>query len=192
MKTNIERFFDEKAPTWDQSAEKDLARISDLLDSLPLARGMKVLDVACGTGIITPLLANKTGEKTKGIDISSEMIKVAKQKYNQNNQLEFECEDFLSFKETGYDFIIIFNAYPHFLEPKKVCLSLANAIKPNGYFAILHDISRKTLHQCHSHCQNISRELETPEKEAAVFEDDFKILRSEESDSHYLILGQKK
>jgi ubiquinone/menaquinone biosynthesis C-methylase UbiE len=77
----------EAATTYDQIRFKSLkGRLADKREKeiiaeflSPLHTGSLVLDLACGTGRITGFLLSK-GYKVWGVDISKEMIKVAKEK----------------------------------------------------------------------------------------------------------------
>ncbi|MCI1735365.1 MAG: class I SAM-dependent methyltransferase [Bacilli bacterium] len=192
MADSIEQFFDRQAPDWDRESVETPQLLRGLLARLPLQRGAKVLDVACGTGVMTPFLYERSQRPVKGIDISGKMIEIAKQKYKDNPNLIFEKEDFLSGTEKDYDFVLVFNAYPHFMNPQKFKAAMLSSLKQGGRFAILHDSSRKGLEICHQHCQAISRNLKAPLKEADVFLPEFRILKATEDDSSYLILALKK
>ena len=51
----------------------------ELIKKLELHKGEKVLDVACGTGVLTRLIAEKVGPdgKVEGLDVNPAMLKVA-------------------------------------------------------------------------------------------------------------------
>lgn len=51
-----------------------------LLDSIGVKKGMKLLDVACGTGMVAQA-ASQRGANPVGIDFSKEMISIAKKKF---------------------------------------------------------------------------------------------------------------
>ena len=190
-KNQMVAFFDSMAEEWDKHSKPDPHVIHTLLDSIPLIQGRKVLDVACGTGAITPYLYEKTKEKVKAIDLAPERIKIANTKYGNDSRFLFVNEDFLDKKEEGYDFVVIFDAYPHFLDVKAFDEALAKAVKRGGYFAILHDCSKEELAHHHAHILNLSRLLKPAPEEAEVFQDHFRILKAEETSHTYLILGQK-
>ncbi len=185
-------FFDDKAEGWDRNSQERKEELSSLLSLLPLKKGRKVLDVACGTGVRTPLLEEITQAEVKAIDFSPKRIEKAKEKYKRKKNRVFVCEDFLEGKESGYDFVLIFNAYPHFLDVKEFEASLAKAVRQGGYFAILHDLSRQELTRHHRHCQDLSRELKPAKEEAKPFEKDFTIEKTQEGEHLFLILGKRK
>ena len=189
---NIKAFFNDIAKYWD-NAEDDISRISTLLDELNIKNGDMVLDVGCGKGIITPILHDKSQSKVLAIDISEEMIKGAIEAHKDNDQLEFICGDFL---ETGFnnkfDYIVIFNAYPHFMDTAKLNDAVYKALRKGGRFAIVHSIGRAELNTHHKqHAMGVSRPLEEASIEAKKFEAKFKIEKCLENANSYLIVLQK-
>lgn len=188
---NIEEFFDSKASGWDAKEKITKERLNQLLDLLPIKDNMKICDLGCGTGIITGLLKQRTNCKVIGIDLSSNMIKIAKEKYKDVKDIEFRKEDFYLNKEK-FDFIVIYNAYPHFLDTKKLNEVLYNSLNKDGYFAILHSLSRQHLTNVHSSCNDISFNLSEVNIEASKYKDNFNIIQANEDDSSYLIICQKK
>ena len=79
-KADIIEFFDRRAPSWDAELIRSDRKISIILDNAGVKQGSRVLDVACGTGVLMPDYLSRGAEVT-GIDISPEMIKLAEQKY---------------------------------------------------------------------------------------------------------------
>ena len=96
---NVEKYFDDLAHDWDSFQDCTVGVKRALLESSGIFRGARVLDVACGTGAITEVLHELTGELVKGVDLSGEMIKVAKRKFAGCDWAEFEHVDFLDMKE---------------------------------------------------------------------------------------------
>ncbi len=88
----IKDFFDSLASTWDdknadaQGAKKIVKQFKSQIKDKDL------LDVGCGTGVLYEPL-NKAGLKSyTGIDVSEEMIKIAKENHKSEN---FICDDLL-------------------------------------------------------------------------------------------------
>ena len=134
----IKAFFDNIASCWDNAGD-DMNKINALLDELNIKNGDMVLDVACGKGIITPLLNDRSHEKVLAIDLSDEMIKGAKSKYKGHKDLEFISGDFLEAGfENQFDYIVIYNAYPHFINVEALANVAYKALKKNGHLAIVH------------------------------------------------------
>ena len=74
-----------------------------LIDVLSPKEGDKVLDIGCGTGELTRVLAERVGPggKVIGVDPDKEMLKVANEKYGKSN-LEFLEGNSENFPENQY------------------------------------------------------------------------------------------
>ena len=85
----IEQYFDNLASDWDsfQDCPEDVKRA--LIKSSGINMGARVLDVACGTGAVTEIIHDLTGERVKGVDLSGEMINVARHKFADKKWLIF-------------------------------------------------------------------------------------------------------
>ena len=194
MSSNIvEEFFDFVAPKWDEMESHSIDEKKYLLNKVNINEGDKVLDVACGTGVITGLIHSYSNTNVVGIDISNNMINIAKEKYKNDSWASFYHNDFLDFDETNkYDVAIIYNAFPHFLNSELVVNKLTKILNKNGKFAILHSLSRSELEKHHEHCTNVSRVLQNPIVEAKLFEKDFDILEASETEHTFVLIGRLK
>ena len=192
--TQIRSFFDERAKTWDDHENHDYDKINALLDKVGILEGDCILDLACGTGIISSLLYSRCKRKVTAVDLSEKMIKEAKNKHIDENKVVFKVQDFYSLKDGNYDLIVIFDAYPHFLQLNEFKEALIRNLSDGGRFAIIHDLGRKQLHDCHKgrDVSLLSRDLNDPNKEAEIYKNDFDILKAEEGEDFYLLVGQKK
>lgn len=146
-KKDIISFFDEFAPTWDNINERNDAVITKILDNCGIFVGTRVLDVACGTGVLFPDYISRKANVT-GLDISAEMVKTAKDKFPQIEVICGDAEN-ISFAEK-FDVIMIYNAFPHFPNPEKLIENLAKLLKKGGRISIAHGASREEIHKCHS------------------------------------------
>lgn len=75
--------------------------------------GKQVLDVGCGEGLGTWLLAVECGQ-AKGIDIDRELIEVGETNW-EGPRVSFKCADFLSVKEKQWDAVVSFDVIEHIL-----------------------------------------------------------------------------
>ncbi len=98
-----------------------------------------VLDLACGTGNVSLLLARR-GYQVTGVDLSSRMLQVARKKLSSAGlYAEFIRADMRSFKlaEPVDAAISLFDSINYLLEPDDVMASfrcVADALKPGGMF----------------------------------------------------------
>lgn len=186
------QFFDRLAPSWDENETCPVERKRALLARLPLQAGDRVLDLACGTGVVTGLVHEITSAPVVGVDISPKMIEIARQKYKDEPWASFVEGDLFNVPLARCDFALIYNAYPHFADPKGLSARLEALLDKGGRFAILHSLSRKQLDAHHAHCMDLSRSLEEPQAEARHFAKEFVIDLAQEGDDFYLIAGHKR
>lgn len=97
-----------------------------------------VLDLCCGTGIVTIPLA-KTGLEVVGVDISPAMLGRAREKAGQRENLTFHLQDALEFKTSQRFGLVLMtgNAFQAFLSEDAVRALLATAfehLEPGGVF----------------------------------------------------------
>lgn len=94
----------------------------------------KALDIGCGcTGRFIDLLLNK-GFQPAGIDVSSEMIKLAK---NRHPHIEFHHEDICKYElPNKYDFITAWDSIWHIplAEQENVITKIINSLNVGGVF----------------------------------------------------------
>lgn len=191
--SEIKDFFDRLAPSWDDGAKGKEKEIKTLLGRLGIKKGDDVLDLACGTGVITSYLHDLSSNDVTGLDLYPKMIEGARRNYLDKPWAHFEVGDFLSWPSPKrFDFIVIYNAYPHFLDPQALSSCLAKKLQKGGRFTVVHSLGRKELDEHHSNVpSSISRSLLSPQEEALNFVGDFKIDLAEEGEHFYLLRGVK-
>lgn len=92
-----------------------------------------VLDIACGNGFGSSLLANATSGKVIGGDISEEAIAFSKQKFQKSN-LEFAILDGtrLPFADNYFDKIVSFETIEHTVHYQKMINEFNRILKKDG------------------------------------------------------------
>ncbi|XP_028409538.1 uncharacterized protein LOC114532159 [Dendronephthya gigantea] len=115
------------------------------IDEVNLSPGVKVLDMGCGTGNLTKYIADIVGScgQTVGIDPDVERIKIAQEKYQEVDNLQFHVGDsvtgFPNDNSPFYDVHITMNAFhwfPH--EHKRIYIQKAyQSLKSGGKLVIL-------------------------------------------------------
>lgn len=110
----------------------------ELLGKFRFNGNEKVLDFGCGDGKITAQIARMVDEgKVTGIDISSEMISLAKRKFNSvaYPNLEYRQIDEMSFahsSELSCDLVCSFTVFHLIGDPLKTLKNLKQCLKPHG------------------------------------------------------------
>lgn len=100
-------------------------------------RGLEgsVLDVACGTGDMVQLLAER-GTTVTGVDISEEMISIAKRKAPQATYLLADAEQ-LPFEDNSFDAVTCAFGVRNFVHLEKGLSEMLRVLKPYGTMVIL-------------------------------------------------------
>lgn len=105
---------------------------------LELASGKNVLDIACGEGFGTAILARKAAS-VWGVDISDEAIAYARQKYEKYN-LKYKqgSVESLDFDDDLFDMIVSFETIEHVEElvQDKFLKEASRVLKKNGILVI--------------------------------------------------------
>ena len=151
QKSDVIEFFDRCASTWDADMIKSDVIIGKILDNAEVEAGQDILDVACGTGVMFPYYLERNVASVTGIDISPEMAKIAAGKYADNEAVQVICGDVeeVTF-ERKFDRIVVYNAFPHFPDPKRLIVILASLLKDGGRLTIAHGMSREAIDGHHS------------------------------------------
>ncbi len=95
--------------------------------------GDKVLDIACGTGFGTDIIAGRTSGQVIGGDIAKEAIDECNGRWNKPN-LEFRVLDGtqLDFPDNYFDKIVSFETIEHTGQYQSMAAEFARVLKPGG------------------------------------------------------------
>ena len=176
-KNDVIAFFDRCAPTWDAGMIKSDKIIGKILDNVQVEPGMDVLDVACGTGVMFPYYLELGVASVTGIDISPEMAKIAQEKFADDSRVKVICGDV---EETvfdkKFDVVVVYNAFPHFPDPKNLIKILAGLLKEGGRLTIAHGASREAIDGHHKgSASKVSNGLMSAEKLKNLFAPYFQV-----------------
>ena len=147
-KQDIISFFDRCASSWDANMIRSDAIIDNIMDTANIRKGIDVLDVACGTGVLFPDYQKREVGSLTAIDISPEMTKIARANYPEVAVIcgDVEETDF----SHNFDAIMIYNAFPHFPNPEHLIATLVQKLKESGTLTVAHGMSRAALQSHHS------------------------------------------
>lgn len=190
-KQNVIDFFDRCAPSWDAEMIRDDEIISTILDNAGITAGKRVLDVACGTGVLIGDYLKRDVKSITGIDISPEMTARAKLKFT-DSRVEFFCCDAEQFEsDKKYDAIMIYNAFPHFPDPEKLFSHLTLLLAEGGTLTIAHGMSREKI-DAHHHgaAQEVSVGLMEADRLAALMEKYLTVSIKISDDRMYQVVGE--
>ena len=110
-----------------------------LIDLVKINKNNLVLDVACGTGVVTKQIQKRIGKLgyTVGIDTSTTAIKIAKKWNEKNKNLDFvntDAENFTFSKK--FDVVTCQYALFFFPNSQKALKNMKNSLKKSGTIGI--------------------------------------------------------
>lgn len=191
----IKQYFDNMAASWDAYSNGETDKIVQMLKAAHFPTRAKVLDVACGTGIMVEPILRFHPQKLLATDISPAMIGILESKYSALSCLQTAVQDFYSYDpEEQVDVLTVYNAYPHFLNKRRFRAQLMKCLRPGGRFIIAHGSGRQVINARHdmlgSHC--ISTPLLSCKEEAFRLGSGFVYDVMVESKECYILSGSRK
>ena len=140
----VAREFNRAAKGYDESRiVESFQRRAQILviDKMHLEKGMRILDLGCGTGWGTIYIATRLGGTGEviGLDLSEKMIEQAKQKLSEfiYNNVEFEVGSGSSLDyENYFDYVLSTNAFHHFDNKEEIFCKVWKSLKEDSIFLI--------------------------------------------------------
>ncbi len=100
-------------------------------------KNFSALDVSCGTGEGLLMLREKTSGRIAGVDISEEMLKIAKKKVGGKNiELKKGSVDKLIYDDETFDVVISTEAFHHYPNPENAVKEMTRVLKKGGELII--------------------------------------------------------
>lgn len=132
IRSDFDRIAGVEASPWDANAHYHPL----LLDAVP-KRCPTALDVGCGTGAFTRLLAERA-DHVLGLDLSPEMVRVAQERSRAQSNVVYRVADVMQvdLPVASFDCIVSI-ATLHHLTMEAVLEKLVGALKPGGRLIVL-------------------------------------------------------
>lgn len=139
----IRRDFDRVALASDERWNHNAHYHGRLLRQLP-ERCEQALEIGCGTGSFARLLAERA-ERVLAIDLSPQMIRLARERSASHANIDFVEGDVMShpFSEEQFDCVATLTTLHH-LPLETTLTKIKNALKPGGIFVCLDLYQRST------------------------------------------------
>lgn len=186
-------FFDRLAPEWDSNLVHDDIKINAIFDYAGITKGVSVLDAACGTGVLIPDYLGRDVKKVTAVDISPKMIEIARKKIS-DPRVEFIIDNV----ETAdipevFDRCVLYNAFPHFPNPRSLVCSLAGRLVRGGRLTVAHGLSREKINAHHNgRAGRVSMGLISENDLSRLFGEFFIVDVALSSDAMYVVSGIRK
>ena len=189
----IAEYYDSAALIWDDdSSEAKAARIVTAMVSIQRG-GACVMDVGCGSGAMFADLMDGGACEIEGVDISGEMIRLAEKKYGIDPRIHLTRADFLQLEQPGYEVIVSFHAYHHFLQPRDFLKKARELLLPRGRLTAAFPFGRERMNTLSGFLPGgLARQLLPAAEEAELWREYFTIDSICDNDSLYLLSGTAK
>ena len=135
------KHFDAQAPQYD---ERDTVYYSregkiscrDIAHKLSSFSYASLLDVGCGTGFLIDLLAKQRKARYVGLDLSSEMIRMAEKKQIQGAKFTCGTADRLPFPDGTFGIVTCSQSFHHYPYPDKAMSEAFRVLKSGGLYIL--------------------------------------------------------
>jgi 2-polyprenyl-6-hydroxyphenyl methylase/3-demethylubiquinone-9 3-methyltransferase len=143
----LARFESMASIWWDRNGEQKALHDINILrlnyiDERSHIQGKRVLDVACGGGILSEAMAARGADVT-GIDAGKQALMVAKQHLKQSNlQVNYQAgtaEEFSNLHPESFEVVTCMELLEHVPDPALIVAACSKLVKPGGdvFFATL-------------------------------------------------------
>ena len=138
MVDHLVDFFDRIAPSYDSWAggqhERVAARLAELAEP---QKGEHVLDVGTGTGLVAHLVAPRVSPGSViGIDLSEQMLALARSKKSKNVQFLGMAAEQLVFKPETFDLVTMGEALAYLGDPTDALAEAHRVLRTGGRLAV--------------------------------------------------------
>ncbi len=124
--------------------EDQVAIRAAYLDLLGIAPGERVLDVGCGTGVVTRAVAQRVGStgRVVGLDPSPVMLAVGREQAEREGLLDrvaFQPGDMraLPFDAATFDTVLAITALSHATDGEQAVAEMVRVVRPGGQVGVL-------------------------------------------------------
>ncbi len=138
-KDHLRQRFRRAAPSYDQYAHIQREAAAWLLSGLTMEPAT-ILEIGCGTGNLTGLLAQRfPAARITALDFAEEMVEQARHKVGESAAVDFQCQDaetFIRSTAASYDLVISNATLQWFADLPATLGHLARLLTPQGVAAL--------------------------------------------------------
>ncbi len=188
---DIAEYFNGRADDWEKNFNNPSFVQPVVAAIAGVHEGSRVFDLGCGTGIMEPIYVQAKAGQVVALDMAPRMIEIARAKYADEPTIDFRCCDALEFEDAeGFDAVVVYNAYPHFLDKQALARRVASLLVPGGRFVVAHSMSRAQMNEHHANVpSHVTSTLRAAKDEAAEWEPWFDIDSLVDSPGFYCFAG---
>ncbi len=162
-------FFNQHAANWDTEnppIDQTLRRLEGLRSLLAIEPGQELMEVGCGTGMVTGWLAERVWPgRVTAVDFSPQMLEQAR---SRGVAADFRDWDVCTadIGQEAYDVILCLNAFPHFRDQVAALANFRRALRDSGRLIVMHLDSWKAINDFHAHAGGAVQHDMLPEPSA--------------------------
>lgn len=189
----IREQFDLWADSWDENQAVSESAVEGILDAAGIRRGSRVLDIACGTGVLFPFYRKRGTSAVTGVDCSPKMTAIASGKIKDDPSFTVLTGDAASLDfRNEFDAVMIYDALPHFPDIARLIRRAYDDLAEGGTLTVAHSMSRAEINLHHVRVPEVSNELPTAKELAALFRPYFRLQWVRDDSSQYLVSGIRR
>jgi ubiquinone/menaquinone biosynthesis C-methylase UbiE len=95
-----------------------------------------LLDVGCGTGKLLSLISSKYEVQLYGVDLSKNMLEIARNKLGEKADLRVGDSESLPFEDDSFEMVTCTDSFHHYPHPENVLAEVRRVLKPKGILLI--------------------------------------------------------
>lgn len=135
--------FDAQAATYDEDAKGAHSRVlypfivEEVVRSLSKKRAPRILDMGCGTGALTELVADALPAcALAGIDLSENMARKAFERLGARAEIAVGDAERLPFEDSSFDLLYCNDSFHHYPNPRRVVEQMHRVLVSDGVLVI--------------------------------------------------------
>ena len=130
----VGEYYDATLPLWETEGFDNARALTAMVAAN--GNGAYVLDVGCGAGNMFPYLLKAANSEIGGVDVSSAMIHAARERYGEEPRILLREGRFEELDMAGFDSVVAFNSYHHFLEPERFLRRACRLLAEDGRLTV--------------------------------------------------------
>ena len=135
------KHFDRQAAEYDQRNTYYYSRngkisCSNIAEQIKEVPYKALLDVGCGTGLLIDILTKQKAARYCGVDLSDEMIRVAKSKSITGAEFLVGSADRLPYPDESFDIVTCSQSFHHYPYPEKAMQEAMRVLKSGGLYIL--------------------------------------------------------
>lgn len=190
----IAQYFDERADAWIEMEKQTKSPVQAAVAMMAgVRKGSHVLDLGCGLGVMMPVYRELGASRILGVDVSEKMIELAQSRWSEFPEIEFIAADAATLQlDEPFDAVVIYNAYPHFLDRQALVHACCNSLKEGGRFVVAHGTGKDGINSHHhAVAAGVSLGLGPAIEESEIWRELFTIDAIVDTPLFYAFAGQK-